>query len=166
MAHGNAGRKRPDLSQRNKESAKHGMEGTPTYKSWSAMRDRCLTPTNKDYRNYGGRGISVDERWNSFERFLFDMGERPIGTTLGRKDNELGYSPENCRWETMDDQKNNKRTTRFVTINGATFPLKVWAQKLSMSHQTLRYRLAAGWSGASIIDLPMNHANRPERKFL
>lgn len=88
---------------------KHGMEGTRTYRSWVAMRARCNNPKTRDYASYGGRGITVCERWESFENFLEDMGERPPGKSLDRINNDLGYLPDNCRWATAKEQANNRR---------------------------------------------------------
>lgn len=82
--------------------------GTPTYRSWLAMRNRCHNPNNEKYPAYGGAGISVCSRWrDSFENFLFDMGSRPGGTTLDRIDGAGNYEPDNCRWATAKQQAEN-----------------------------------------------------------
>ena len=86
-----------------------GGRHTPTYRSWYAMIQRCTNPRNHKYRDYGGRGISVCKRWRSFENFLADMGERPAGLTLDRRDNDGSYEPGNCRWATSHEQARNKR---------------------------------------------------------
>lgn len=80
------------------------------YRTWTAIKNRCSNPTNPAYRNYGGRGIRVCERWeNSFERFLADVGRCPPGLTLDREDNDGGYDPDNCRWATPLEQRHNRR---------------------------------------------------------
>lgn len=87
----------------------HGMCNTRTYRSWHAMKTRCNNPNTKDYINYGGRGIKYDNSWESFEVFLSDMGERPEGKTIDRKDNDGNYCKENCHWATALEQIHNRR---------------------------------------------------------
>jgi hypothetical protein len=86
-----------------------GGKPTPTYESWNAMLDRCLSEWCPDYARYGAKGITVCDRWLNFENFLADMGERPLGTTLDRKDNSGNYEPSNCRWADSTVQHRDQR---------------------------------------------------------
>ncbi len=97
---------------------KHGYrsdgEWDPTYISWKGMRARCFQPTQPGYKDHGGRGIGICDRWESFINFLADMGPRPKGTTIGRIDNDGDYTPENCEWQTPKQQANNRRAPRVL----------------------------------------------------
>ena len=102
------------LTKHGHNSLSGGRKPTPTYQSWYAMRARCTNPKNKRYDDYAGRGITVCERWKSFENFLADMGERPIKMTLDRIDVNGNYEPSNCRWADAKTQANNKRKLRVL----------------------------------------------------
>jgi len=97
----------------------------PEYNTWQGMKARCNNAADKDYKWYGAKGIEVCDRWrfganalSGFQLFLLDMGDRPANMTLDRRDPNGNYSPENCRWATLEQQAVNKRGTRFVTLNG------------------------------------------------
>ena len=125
------------------KSRTHGMSKTRTYRSWAGMVNRCSNKTNKDYRDYGGRGISVCEQWKYFENFLLDMGEAPLLSSIDRIDNNGNYEPKNCRWATAEDQAKNKRTSRLITFNGETLNITDWARRLAITDSSLRQRIAA-----------------------
>lgn len=94
-------------------STTHGRTGTPTYKSWAGLVQRCTNNANPDWAHYGGRGITLAARWRQFSNFLADMGERPPGTTIERVDNDRGYEPDNCVWGTRAQQALNRRTNKL-----------------------------------------------------
>lgn len=127
----------------------HNRRGLPTsiYTTWSSMIGRCTNPKDTAFVNYGGRGIAVCKRWrNSFEAFLADMGERPKGKFIDRKNNDLGYFPKNCHWVTRKESSRNTRKNRMLTWNGKTQCLAAWAEELGLSMSTLRSRLRSGWT--------------------
>lgn len=120
---------------------------TREYNIWIGMRDRCNNPNNQNYSDYGGRGITVCDRWlHSFENFLADMGAAPKGYTLDRIDNSKGYSPDNCRWATRKQQCNNRRpkcTSPMYELDGVVQDLGAWAKdaRCIVCYQTLWYRV-------------------------
>lgn len=115
--------------------------GTPTYRTWKSMRQRCLFRTHVAYPRYGGRGITVCDRWREdYDAFYEDMGERPPKTTIERVDNNLGYSPENCQWATPLEQGHNKRNN--YSIEGST--LTDIQRVTGLSYSTLQYRASRG----------------------
>jgi hypothetical protein len=122
------------------------------------MFDRCDNPDNAMYINYGGRGIRICDRWTEpngqgFANFLTDMGERPDGTSLDRIDVNGNYEPSNCRWATVKEQANNKRTSRWVTAFGQTLTIAEWADVTGVGAGVIRKRLNRGWSpGRSLTE--------------
>ena len=132
---------------------KHHMTGTPTWRSWEGMRARCGRQTDPEWLNYGGRGVTVCERWQgSFEAFYEDMGERPLGTTLDRYPNRDGnYEPGNCRWATIEEQNNNKRTNRIVSFNGQAMTMTQAARASGVPIGTLKARVYAGWDNPRLF---------------
>lgn len=127
---------------------KHGHSGytkTKTYGIWSSMRERCTNTNNKTYKNYGSRGITVCERWQVYENFLADMGERPSKEhSLDRIDNDGNYCPENCRWATKKQQANNTRSNRFLTLDGITLTMAQWGDKTGIGGDLIYNRLKKG----------------------
>ena len=119
----------------------HGMARTLTYKSWLKMKERCNCKTSNRYNIYGERGISICKKWESFESFYEDMGERPNGKTLDRIDNDGNYFKENCRWATPKQQSNNRRTNHLITHKGETHNLNEWADIMGIKRKTLQSRI-------------------------
>lgn len=116
------------------------------YQSWQDMLRRCCNQNIKGYKNYGGRGIVICEEWSSFKRFLNDMGCRPDGCTLERKDVNGNYCPLNCVWATRAQQSRNTRRTRMFTIDGITACMKDHANMAGISYGTIVWRLERGWT--------------------
>ncbi len=135
----------------------HGRSGknhnaTPTYTTWALMKNRCLNPRAPNFGRYGGRGITICNRWHSFDNFLFDMGTRPIGKTLDRINNSQGYFKGNCRWVTPSEQQRNRRTNVHITYQDRTQCLSAWAQQIGITPSTLSYRLKH-WSLEKIFSV-------------
>jgi AraC-like DNA-binding protein len=119
---------------------------TSIYRSWAGMISRCSNPKDKDYADYGGRGIRVCPRWKeSFANFGDDMGPKPNGMSLDRRDNNGNYEPANCRWATRSMQMNNTRRNRHITFNRETLTLTEWARRRGVHPGTLYNRLQHGW---------------------
>lgn len=132
----------------------NSVEHEPEYDAWKAMIRRCYVETEKAYKNYGGRGITVCDSWReSFENFLEDMGERPSSDySLDREDNDGHYTPSNCKWSTKIEQNNNRRTNVIITHNGKSMTISQWAEELGCSHHKLQNRLnRLKWSEEDVI---------------
>lgn len=126
--------------------ARAGQE-TPEYSAWLNMRGRCFNSNTDRYPRYGGRGITVCARWrDSFENFLADMGRRPPGKTLDRKDNDGNYEPDNCRWATRTEQESNKSTTLPAMVDGAPLHLAEAARRRGINPNTAYWRVRRGMS--------------------
>lgn len=118
------------------------LSKTRSYVVWCGMKSRVEDPAHKTYPRYGGRGITICERWQNFANFFTDMGERPEKKTLGRIDNDGPYSPDNCRWETLLEQSRNKSTNRFASFtcpcgcgHTTTMTISEWERALSVGRQ-------------------------------
>jgi hypothetical protein len=114
--------------------------------------------------SYGGRGITICDEWSSFAKFAEDMGNKPPGMTLGRIDNDAGYSKENCRWETMKQQARNRRNTRYVEAFGERLCLQEWSDIYGISDDTLRFRLKKGMSAELALSQPVNTPKRQQKQ--
>lgn len=120
---------------------------TPTYQSWQAMKQRCLQPNHAHFGNYGGKGITVCERWMTYDNFVRDMGPRPKGTSLDRLDNAKGYEPSNCRWATKTEQNRNNSQNRLVTFGRVTRCLSEWCELFDLDYARVYARLfRLNWS--------------------
>lgn len=119
-----------------------GRRPTPEYNAWRNMRQRCTVPTHKLWHRYGGRGVTVCDRWlTSFENFLADMGPRPDGGSLDRIDNDGNYEPGNCRWATSHVQARNRGSNAVYEIDGVKKCLVDWAKHFGINQSTLRDRV-------------------------
>lgn len=150
--------KRTNLPERNlKHGATQKKAPTPEYKTWQKMKERCLSPTSKDYARYGGRGITICQRWKEdFSVFLEDMGLRPTPQhSLERRDNNGPYAPENCRWATKREQARNTRNNVLLTWNGETHCISEWSEIVHISQLTLAERYRAGWSVERVLTTPV-----------
>lgn len=149
-----------------KAQATHRLTKSRTYKSWISMKTRCDDHKNEAYGNYGGRGIKVCDDWYSFENFLRDMGERPKGKTLDRKDNNKGYYKDNCRWATICEQENNRRNNRRFTINGETMTLSQWGYRYNVDPRVVSNRLKIGWDIKKCLETPSKAKIRKPKEML
>lgn len=113
----------------------------PLYHVWRGMRMRCQSPNATSYELYGGRGITICPEWDDFWTFAFDMGDRPPGTTLDRKDNDGPYSPENCRWASAYEQQRNGANAVFLTHNGETLCVTDWSKRFGITQSAISHRI-------------------------
>lgn len=125
---------------------KHGhstrAKSTPTYRAWSGIVDRCTNSKYRDFPRYGGRGITVCDRWlESFENFLADMGVAPSGMSIERENNDGNYEPGNCKWATRTEQANNRSSNQTINYQGRTFTLAQASREFGISQFTLRSRI-------------------------
>jgi len=130
----------------------------PLYSVYKSMKQRCYNTKNKHFKNYGGRGITVCDRWlHDYKTFISDMGDRPEGMTIERIDNDKGYSPENCKWATKSEQQLNRRITNKFIIDGKEIIPAIVAKQLGMKSDSILNRIKKG--------LPLDKILSPERKY-
>lgn len=137
----------------------HGKNLRTEYKIYHGILQRCYNPNNPAYKNYGGRGIKVCERWrNSVEAFIDDMGPRPSKAhSVERKDNNGNYEPDNCVWATQREQMQNTRVTPRLTFQNKTLTMAEWAAQFNMETHTLGTRLKRGWPVGRALTQPVQH---------
>lgn len=124
---------------------------TKEYNAWRQLRQRCRSPQHKSFESYGGRGIKVCPRWDSFSAFLEDMGRCPPDHTIDRINNDGDYDPGNCRWAPPIVQQRNKRTSVYLEHGGERLHLKEWAARTGLTYGTLYQRMRKGWSSSEIL---------------
>lgn len=135
---------------------KHGLWNHPLYMTWNGMMKRCHQPGNPSFPAYGGRGITVCERWRNIVTFVADMASGHIpGLELDRINNDLGYSPDNCRWVTKIENRNNRRKQVTITIGGVTKTSAQWARENGVSVELARCRIKYyGWDPVVAVTTP------------
>lgn len=132
----------------------HGMSRTPTHNSWRGMVERCNNPKHEFYRYYGGRGVSVCERWLSFDNFYYDMGDKPKGCSIDRINTNGNYELNNCRWSTIKEQARNARSNRLIKYKDRVQCVAAWAEERGMNKNVLEMRLLRGWPVEEAIERP------------
>lgn len=150
---------------------KHDGRYTKLYNIWQSMKQRCENPNAKAYHNYGGRGITVCPEWKgehgfeSFSKWAYDTGYDENAErgeyTLDRKDNDKGYSPDNCRWATTEEQNNNRRGVYRITLNGETHSITEWSKITGIERKTIKDRLLKQKLTAEEILTPVNRRRIP-----
>lgn len=140
---------------------KHGQAGTKLNMVWASMKQRCLNPNSGSYAYYGGRGITVCQRWvDSFEDFAADMGPRPEGALTERVDNDGPYSPENCRWASRREQMLNTRAGVRLGFESRVMKIREWASERGLPLATLRQRIDKGWTVRDALLTPLRRTKR------
>lgn len=136
------------LEIRKRVNITHGLSKSPEYHAWNEMKKRCNNPNSNTYNYYGGRGIKVCDRWQtSFENFLKDMGNKPTPQhSIDRKNVEKGYSPDNCRWATWQEQASNRHGNRYLTVNGEQKTITEWSRIYNIERKTVSHRIDLGMS--------------------
>jgi len=131
----------------------HGYTGTKVYNTWTTMKQRCNNPNNSKYYAYGGRGITLCERWSNFENFLNDMGEPPTEKhSIDRIDNDGNYEPSNCRWAEIHIQANNTRNNLFIEYQGKVKTLSQWCLEKNIVYSKALHRYNKGYNISTILE--------------
>ena len=132
----------------------HGLSRTRAYNSHHLMMQRCYDPKSNSYNRYGGKGVLVAPEWHDFEVFFADMGECPKGMTLDRENNNEGYSKDNCRWATDQEQARNRSNNHVVTVDGVSKPIVAWAEVSGITQYAIKKRLDLGWTPKQAVFTP------------
>jgi len=146
------------MATRHSTTHRHTANGKPSpeYAAWMMIIQRCRNPKCHAYRNYGGRGIRVCDRWLKFVNFIEDVGLRPSDShSIDRIDNDGNYEPNNVRWATMKEQCRNRRTNHNITHNGRTMCMRDWAVEKGMSHELLWWRIRHWKDVAKALETPV-----------
>src|ERR1039458_4876959 len=145
----------------------HGMLKTPEYKAWGSMKQRCFNPKCKEYKNYGGRGITMSDRWiNSFENFLQDMGQRPSKDhSIERIEVNGNYETYNCKWATLIEQHNNRRDNVFLEYKGERLTVAQLSRQEGVNYDVLLSRINRGWDVEKAIITPVKQFNITPKKI-
>ena len=144
-------------------SKSHGMSGVNRariYRIWANIKQRCTNPNNPRYADYGGRGITLCDRWLTFSNFYEDIGDAPEGLTIDRIDNDKGYYLENIRWVSRADNNRNSRRCVLVEIGGVKKPINVWLREFGVPYVTYKQRRRNGWGIISAVSM------KPEKSRL
>jgi len=135
----------------------HRKTGTKSYQAWSRMRRRCSDTTDKHFKDYGGRGITVCDRWSNFENFDADMGDPPSALhSLDRKNTNGNYEPDNCRWATAEEQANNRRNVKLFEVDGILQSVAQLSRSSGIPYLSLKKRIKYGWPLLEALSTPIN----------
>lgn len=158
------------IELQNQNGYKHGnarkLNGkrTPTYLTWTSMKQRCLNPNYDSYNRYGGRGITIQDDWLMFTNFIEDMGERPEGMSLDRIDVNGNYTKDNCRWATRKEQCNNTRRNVTYTIDGLTKTQSEWCDYYGIKQSVFGKRIALGMDIIKALTMPIKNNGRKKNE--
>lgn len=148
-------------------SVRHGLSKTRLHRIWHSMYCRCYYPTTNQYNNYGGKGVKVCDEWKhnfvNFYNWAMSNGYND-SLTLDRIDNNKNYCPENCKWSTLEQQNNNRTTSKFITYNGKTQTQIQWCREYNINVVTFSDRIKRGWSIEEALTLPSNSKCKKELK--
>lgn len=148
-----------------RHNKKHGLGGTRLYSTWNGMKRRCSNPNDKEYKNYGGRGVKVCDEWiddfTKFYNWAVSHGYDD-NLTIDRIDVNGNYEPSNCRWVTMKTQQNNKSNNHLITYNGETHTMKQWSEMTGISYEAIRSRLRKNWTVEKTLTVPVKEHKKAQ----